>query len=78
VLLAGNAGLDIAADHSVVIQQALRQLPFRTSGCVGHKGHCCVRGWVQRLSCLVDEHPLAVSPRRSRPRRSPGFGFRRR
>lgn len=38
LLLAGNAGSNTAADHPMVIQQALRQLPCRTSGRVGHKG----------------------------------------
>jgi hypothetical protein len=37
LLRAGNAGSNTAADHLVVIREAVRQLPFRTSGRVGHK-----------------------------------------
>jgi hypothetical protein len=37
LLRAGNAGSNTAADHLVVIQEALRQLPFPTSGRIGRK-----------------------------------------
>lgn len=37
LLRPGNAGSNTAADHLVVIQQALRQLPFPTSGRIGRK-----------------------------------------
>ena len=37
MLRPGNAGSNTAADHIVVIREALRQLPFPTSGRVGHK-----------------------------------------
>lgn len=37
LLRPGNAGSNTAADHLVVIQQALRQLPLFTSGRVGRK-----------------------------------------
>jgi hypothetical protein len=37
MLRAGNAGSNTAADHIVVIREALRQLPFHTSGKVGRK-----------------------------------------
>jgi hypothetical protein len=37
LLRPGNAGSNTGADHLVVIREALRQLPFRTSGRVGHK-----------------------------------------
>ena len=35
LLRAGNAGLNTAADHLLVIQEALGQLPFPTSGHIG-------------------------------------------
>ena len=34
---AGNAGSNTAADHLIVIREALRQLPFHTGGRVGRK-----------------------------------------
>jgi Transposase DDE domain group 1 len=37
LLRPGNAGSNIAADHLVMIQEALQQLPFQTSGRVGRK-----------------------------------------
>jgi hypothetical protein len=37
MLRAGNAGSNTAADHLVVIREALRQLPFHRSGKVGKK-----------------------------------------
>jgi hypothetical protein len=37
LLRPGNAGPDTAADHLVVIREALQQLPFQTSGRVGRK-----------------------------------------
>jgi hypothetical protein len=37
MLRPGNAGSNTAADHVVVIREALRQLPFPTTGRVGHK-----------------------------------------
>lgn len=36
-LRAGNAGSNTAADHLVVLREALRQLPFHTGGRVGRK-----------------------------------------
>jgi hypothetical protein len=37
MLRAGNAGSNTAADHIVVIREALRQLPFHTGGRIGRK-----------------------------------------
>ena len=37
MLRPGNAGSNTAADHIVVIREALRQLPFPSTGRVGHK-----------------------------------------
>lgn len=37
MLRAGNAGSNTAADHLVVLREALRQLPFHTGGRVGRK-----------------------------------------
>jgi hypothetical protein len=64
LLRPGNAGLNTAVDHVVVIREALRQLPFPTSGRIGRKvlvridGAGCSHQVVNYLQARAMSYPV--------------------